>query len=55
MNLARANEKRDWRIYAEFAQVLIARVRKLYCNDSDFLSDLEGTIYALDSTTIDPD
>ena len=53
MNLARANEKRDWRIYAEFAQVLIARARKLYCNDSDFLSDLEGTIYALDSTTID--
>lgn len=53
MNLARANEKRDWRIYAEFAQILIAKARRLYWDDSEFLKDLDGAIYALDSTTID--
>ena len=50
--LADANEVRDWRIYADFAQVLIARARPLYRND-DLGLDLSGTIYALDSTTID--
>ena len=50
--LADANEKRDWRIHAEFAQRLIAQARKLYAGDSlDF--ELENTAYALDSTTID--
>jgi hypothetical protein len=50
--LADANETRDWRIYAEFAQCLIAQARKLYAGDSlDF--ELENTAYALDSTTID--
>jgi len=52
-NLSRANEKRDWRIYADYAQVLISKARFLYHDDSDFLSDLNDTIYALDSTTID--
>jgi hypothetical protein len=50
--LAKANENRDWRIYADFAQVLIARARELYAND-DFGVDLDATVYALDSTTID--
>ena len=53
MNLARANEKRDWRIYAEFAQILIEQARQLYWDDSNFLFALDGTVYALDSTTID--
>ena len=52
-NLARANEKRNWRIYAEFAQFLIAKARKLYENDPNFTLQLCNTIYALDSTTID--
>ena len=50
--LADANEKRDWRIYAEFAQTLIAIARDLYQEDS-FLEELDETVYALDSTTID--
>jgi len=52
-NLANANRKRDWRIYAEFAQVLISHARKLYHDDPEFIVDLDNTIYALDSTTID--
>lgn len=52
-NLAHANRRRDWRIYAEFAQLLIARTRKLYQDDPEFLIDLDQTVYALDSTTID--
>ncbi len=51
-NLSNANENRDWRIYAEFAQVLIQDARELYANDSTF-PDLDATVYALDSTTID--
>ena len=50
--LAHANETRDWRIYADFAQILIAKAQKLYV-DEDIGIDLEATIYALDSTTID--
>ena len=50
--LADANEARDWRIHAEFAQRLIEQARKLYVGDS-FGIDLENTTYALDSTTID--
>lgn len=49
--LARANENRDWRIYADFAQVLIHSARDLYSND-DFGLDLKETVYALDATTI---
>ena len=50
--LADASESRDWRIYADFAQVLIHRARDLYRND-EFCIDLDQTVYALDSTTID--
>ena len=50
--LARANEVRDWRIYADFAQVLIARARELYLYE-DLGIELSNTVYALDSTTID--
>ncbi len=50
--LADANEARDWRIYADFAQVLITRARMLY-RDQDLGLDLDNTVYALDSTTID--
>lgn len=50
--LADANEKRDWRIYADFAQRLIDRARKLYAADSLSL-ELDNTVYALDSTKID--
>lgn len=50
--LADANENRDWRIYADFAQILIHTARDLYIND-DFGVDLKNTVYALDSSTID--
>ncbi len=50
--LADANESRDWRIFADFAQVLIARARPLYAGDPIGV-DLEASLYALDSTTID--
>ena len=51
-NLAYANEHRDWRIYADFAQVLIRRARNLY-RQEPFGLELDETVYALDSTTID--
>lgn len=51
--LTRANENRDWRIYADFASYLIDIVRPLYHDDTDFVCDLNETVYALDSTTID--
>jgi len=50
--LAHANSVRDWRIYADFAQVLITRARALYANDN-FGVELAQTVYALDATTID--
>ncbi len=50
--LADANETRDWRIHADFAQRLIAQARKLYA-DTDLGLDLKNSVYALDSTTID--
>jgi Domain of unknown function (DUF4372)/Transposase DDE domain len=50
--LAEAAERRDWRIYADFAQSLITQARKLYLGDS-FDVELENTTYALDSSTID--
>lgn len=49
--LAKANEKRDWRIYADFAQVLLRKVRPLYAKD-DFRLDLDNMVYAFDSSTI---
>jgi hypothetical protein len=50
--LAHANQVRDWRIYADFAQILIGCARRLYANDS-FGVELYQTAYALDSTLID--
>ena len=50
--LADANNTRDWRIYADFAQVLIHKARELYI-DEDFGVDLDNTVYALDSSVID--
>jgi hypothetical protein len=50
--LADANENRDWRIYADFAQVLIHHARALYAGDN-FDIELEETVYALDSTLIE--
>ena len=52
-NIADANQSRDWRIYAEFAQLLIHQARALYSGDSAFSDDLDSTVYALDSTTIE--
>ena len=51
-NLGDANEKRDWRIYRDFANSLIAQARRLYADDA-FAVDLDNTVYALDTTTID--
>lgn len=50
--LANANSVRDWRIYSDFAHVLITRARELYRNDN-FGVSLQQTVYALDATTID--
>lgn len=51
-NLSNANEQRDWRIYAEFAQHLIVEARRLYAGE-ELSVDLDASVYALDSTTID--
>ena len=51
-SLAHTNENRDWQIYADFAQVLIQEARALYAGEP-FAVELEKTVYALDSTTID--
>jgi hypothetical protein len=50
--LADANESRDWRIWSDLAALLIRRARKLYVNDSLGV-DLDNTVYALDSSTVD--
>ena len=50
--LADANENRDWHIYADFAQILIHKARRLYLHDP-FGLELKETVYALDATTID--
>lgn len=51
-NLSNANRERDWRIYADFAQVLIHQARSLYAEE-DLGIDLDATVYALDASTID--
>ena len=51
--LAKANERRNFRVYADFAQTLIAKARQLYVDDNDFSLEIENTVYALDATTID--
>lgn len=50
--LAYWNETRDWRIYSDFAQGLISDARKLYVEDNEFTLDIEGLVYAFDSTTV---
>ena len=52
ISLADANESPDWRIHCEFAQALIRIARRLYAKES-LAVDLDETVYALDSTTID--
>ena len=51
--LAKANERRDFRIYSDLAQTLIDKARRLYVNDNDFSLEISNTVYALDATTID--
>jgi hypothetical protein len=51
--LSRANEKRNWRIYRDLAQILIHEARRLYSDDNQFTLDLEGTFYVIDATTIE--
>lgn len=51
-NLSNANHQRDWRIYADFAQILIAEARSLYATE-ELGIDLDATVYALDASTID--
>ncbi len=51
--LARANENRNWKIYRDLAQLLIEQARKLYIKDNDFKIELDGAVYAIDSTVID--
>lgn len=51
--LAKANEKRDWRIYRDYATTLIREARALYVHDRPGDLDLDGTVYLLDSTTIE--
>jgi hypothetical protein len=52
-NLAKANENRDWRIFADFAYILIAQARKCCVADMDFDLSVEGNVYAFDATVID--
>ncbi len=51
--LSRANEKRSWKIYRDYAELLIIQARKLYINDQSFNLELDGTVYVIDSTTIE--
>lgn len=51
--ITRANERRDWRIYADFAAYLLRITCPLYQDDSDFTLDLDNSVYVFDSTTID--
>jgi hypothetical protein len=51
--LADANESRDWRIWSDLAALLIRRARKLYASESALGVELDNTVYALDSSTID--
>lgn len=51
--LADANEKRNWRIYADFGKLLIEEARTLYADDNEFRLNLKSMVYAFDSTTVD--
>lgn len=52
-NLSNANIKRDWRIFADYAYILIAHARKICVDNADFNLDIEGNVYAVDASTID--
>ncbi len=52
-NLSNANIKRDWRIFADYAYILIAHARKICVDNVDFNLDIEGNVYAVDASTID--
>ena len=51
--LSHANEKRDWRIYKDFAQILIKKAQQLYLKEPSVSDELNGACYAIDSTSID--
>lgn len=51
--LSKANENRDWRIYADLAMLLIRETKKLYINDSELEVNLSNNVFAIDATTID--
>jgi hypothetical protein len=51
--LSKANENRDWRIYQDFALMLIAKAKILYAGDSQLEFDIKNNVFAVDSTTID--
>lgn len=51
-NLSYANEQRDWKIFAEFAYILIGQARKICVTSNDFEVKVDGNVYAIDSTTI---
>lgn len=51
--LARANERRDWRIYRDLAQVLIEKARRLYINEPNIVENINGACYAIDSSSIE--
>jgi transposase len=51
--LADANEKRDWKIYRDLANILISRARDLYCDDKEFDLDLSGACYVIDASVIE--
>ena len=51
--LSKANENRDWRIFADLAKLLIAQAKSLYVNDSDLEVDLKNNVFAIDATVID--
>ncbi len=52
-NLAYANEHRNWRIFADYAYILIAKARTICKSNQEFEVNVEGYVYAIDSTTID--
>ncbi len=52
-NLSNANIKRDWRIFADYAYILIAHARKICVDNAGFNLDIEGNVYAVDASTID--
>lgn len=51
--LTRANENRNWKMYLDLTQLLIGKARKLYLDDNNFNVELDGSVYALDSTVIE--